>query len=262
MALSSSAQALYLHLSMNADDDGFCNQVTICMFRAHASTQDLQSLLENRFVYQFESGVIVIKHWRMANALRKDRYSQTRFKQELAMLRIGSNEEYITPDEGDYGKPINEWLPDGCRVVADCLPQVRLGKGRLGKCRLMDGSKEPLSDSPAGKSNGIVSEVIDYLNLKAGTAYRANTKATISLILARHKEGASLEDFKSVIDKKVAEWGGNDQMEQYLRPKTLFAAQNFDSYLGAKAVKVKRIGPNGITYEANAKEEDEFGGTF
>ena len=70
--LSSSAQALYLHLSMSADDDGFCNQISVSMFKAHASVQDLESLLKLRYIYQFESGVIVIKHWRMANALRKD----------------------------------------------------------------------------------------------------------------------------------------------------------------------------------------------
>ena len=72
MALSSSAQALYLHLSMSADDDGFCNQVSVSMFKAHASVADLQQLLEKRYIYQFDNGVIVIKHWRMANALRKD----------------------------------------------------------------------------------------------------------------------------------------------------------------------------------------------
>ena len=64
MELSASAQALYLHLSMSADDDGFCNQVAISMFKAHASIQDLQALLEKRYIYQFENGVIVIKHWR------------------------------------------------------------------------------------------------------------------------------------------------------------------------------------------------------
>ena len=80
-ALSSSAQALYLHLSMSADDDGFSNQVSVSMFRAHASVQDLEALLDKRFIYQFENGVIVIKHWRMANALRKDRYSPTIFQE-------------------------------------------------------------------------------------------------------------------------------------------------------------------------------------
>ena len=96
MALSSSAQALYLHLSMGADDDGFCNQVSISMFKAHASIQDLQALLEKRYIYQFDNGVIVIKHWRMANALRKDRYTPTAFKEELSFLGIKDNGSYTS----------------------------------------------------------------------------------------------------------------------------------------------------------------------
>ena len=256
MSLSSSAQALYLHLSMSADDDGFSNQVSISMFKAHASVQDLQALLEKRYIYQFENGVIVIKHWRMANALRKDRYTPTAFQDELAQLGVKDNGSYT-------------WLPDGCQMVATRLPdgchsidKSRLGKVSIDKSRLLDGSKEPLSDSPAGKSNAIVAEVIDYLNEKAGTAYRANTKANATLILARYKEGATLEDFKSVIDKKVAEWKGDTRMEQYLRPKTLFAAQNFDSYLGAKVTPTKRVGANGIEYVVDANREDEFDGIF
>ena len=120
MSLSSSAQALYLHLSMSADDDGFCNQVSISMFKAHASVQDLQALLEKRYIYQFNNGVIVIKHWRMANALRKDRYTPTAFQEELAMLGLKDNGSYT-------------WLPDGCQTVAACLPQDRLGKDSVGK---------------------------------------------------------------------------------------------------------------------------------
>lgn len=125
MSLSSSAQALYLHLSMSADDDGFCNQVSLSMFKAHASVQDLQALLEKRYIYQFENGVIVIKHWRMANALRKDRYTPTTFQEELARLELKENGSYT-------------WLPDGCQMVATCLPQDRIGKDsiELGKDRI------------------------------------------------------------------------------------------------------------------------------
>ena len=119
MALSSSAQALYLHLSMSADDDGFCNQVSISMFKAHASVQDLQALLEKRYVYQFENGVIVIKHWRMANALRKDRYTPTIFQEELSMLDLKDNGTYDLATERQ---------PNGNH----CLPQVRLGKDSTG----------------------------------------------------------------------------------------------------------------------------------
>ena len=117
-SLSASAQALYFHLNSCADDDGFNNQVAIAMFKAHASIQDLQALLEKRYIYQFDNGVIVIKHWRMANALRKDRYTPTAFQEELERLDIEKNGAYT-------------WLPDGCQVVATCLPQVRLGKDSL-----------------------------------------------------------------------------------------------------------------------------------
>jgi hypothetical protein len=120
MALSASAQALYLHLSMSADDDGFCNQVAISMFKAHASVQDLEALLEKRYIYQFENGVIVIKHWRMANALRKDRYTPTNFQEELARLELKKNGSYT-------------WLPSGCQVSAKCLPQDSIGKNSIGK---------------------------------------------------------------------------------------------------------------------------------
>ena len=128
--LSSPAQALYLHLSMNADDDGFCNQITASMFKAHASVTDLEALLKNRYIYQFDSGVIVIKHWRMANALRKDRYTPTAFKNEMAMLKVGENGAYKFPDSTDL---VAERLPNGCQVVAERLPQVSIGKISIDK---------------------------------------------------------------------------------------------------------------------------------
>ena len=135
MALSASAQALYLHLSLSADDDGFCNQVAVCMFKAHASMSDLEALLNNRFVYQFDTGVIVIKHWRMANALRKDRYTPTIFQRELAMLNLTDAGVYIT--EG-------ERLPDGCQVVAKRLPDgcPNISKDKLSKVKI---SKDTLA---------------------------------------------------------------------------------------------------------------------
>lgn len=121
--LSASAQALYLHLTMSADDDGFCNQITTAMFRSHASTQDLEALLDKRYLLQFENGVIVIKHWRMANALRKDRYTPTAYQEELKQLHL--------KDNGSYTR-----LPDGCQLVAERLPQNRIDKNRLDKDRI------------------------------------------------------------------------------------------------------------------------------
>ena len=141
MTLSSSAQALYLHLSMAADDDGFCNQVTLAMFKAHSSVQDLEALLEKRYIYQFENGVIVIKHWRMANALRKDRYNSTVFQEELAKLCIKDNGVYT-------------WLPDGCQMVAERLPQGRVGKDSIGKDRIGEDSVEEIITAPIPTTYG------------------------------------------------------------------------------------------------------------
>lgn len=74
-------------------------------------------------------------------------------------------------------------------------------------------------------------EIIDYLNEKTGKSFRANTKTTLNLIKARWEgDGFKLEDFKKVIDNRVAKWGSDPSMAQYLRPQTLFGTK-FESYL-------------------------------
>lgn len=104
--MSSAAQALYFHLNQGADDDGFNNQIQIAMLKAHASTDDLKILMAKNFVIRFECGVIVIKHWRMHNTLRKDRYTPTNFQEELKQLGLKDNGSYTL----------------GCQVVANGLP--------------------------------------------------------------------------------------------------------------------------------------------
>ena len=88
----------------------------------------------------------------------------------------------------------------------------------------------------------VITEIVDYLNEKAHKNYRSNSKTTIRHINARLKEGRTLSDFKQVIDNRCATWLGTD-MEQYLRPETLFGSK-FESYLNASAPK--RRGSNGL----------------
>ncbi len=142
--LSSSAQALYMHLNMSADDDGFNSQVSIAMFRAHASVGDLEALLSGRFILQFDNGVIVIKHWRMANALRKDRYTPTAFKEELAKLNLKENGAYT------------ERLPDGCQMVAKRLPDGchSIDKKRVEKERVEENKRACARDEDPGENDG------------------------------------------------------------------------------------------------------------
>jgi hypothetical protein len=135
ISLPASAQALYLHLNQGADDDGFTKQINLAMFKAHASMDDLKLLLAKRFVLQFEGGVIVIKHWRMHNTLRKDRYVPTNYQEELSLLGVKSNGAY-TFDESQMIEKcgcqvVAEGLPSGCHSIdKNRLVEDSVGKGR------------------------------------------------------------------------------------------------------------------------------------
>lgn len=129
--MSSAAQALYFHLNQGADDDGFNNQVSMAMWKAHASVDDLKVLMAKNYVIRFEGGLIVIKHWRLHNTLRKDRYTPTNYQEELKMLGIKENGIYTL----------------GCQVVAEGLPsgcpsidKDSIDKDSIDKSSVVEGS--------------------------------------------------------------------------------------------------------------------------
>ena len=102
----------------------------------------------------------------------------------------------------------------------------------------LQNDKTPLLDNLTGNNNNDnknnIYIIVDYLNEKAGTHFKPNTAKTKSLINARLKEGFTVEDFKTVIDKKVEEWKNDVQMSKYIRPETLFGTK-FEGYLNAKS---------------------------
>lgn len=88
------AQALYFHLSMRADDDGFVNNPKKIQRMIGATDKDCKLLISNKFIITFESGIIVIKHWKIHNYIQKDRYQETVYKQEKTMLDTKDNKAY------------------------------------------------------------------------------------------------------------------------------------------------------------------------
>lgn len=115
-----STQALYFHLNMRADDDGFINNPKKVARVVGASDDDLKLLVLKRFVIGFESGVIVIKHWWMHNTLKSDRYHPTDYQEELSRLGIKPNKSYtdhpealLPPAETGGDKLEPEWKQDG-----------------------------------------------------------------------------------------------------------------------------------------------------
>lgn len=145
--LPSSAQALYFHLNQGADDDGFNNQIQNAMFKSHSTTDDLKVLMMKNFIIRFESGVIVIKHWRLHNTLRKDRYTPTNFQEEFQLLGLKENGSYTLNDVG-------------CQMVANRLPQYSIGKNSIDKNNKKEINKEKRFTKPS------LDELQTYINEK------------------------------------------------------------------------------------------------
>lgn len=112
-----STQALYFHLNMRADDDGFVGSPKIICRTVGASEDDLKLLIAKRFIILFEDGVIVIKHWRMHNTLSVNRYKETNYTEDKALLKIKQNKAYTLDD----GQPLNDkkYIEIGNRQTKD-----------------------------------------------------------------------------------------------------------------------------------------------
>lgn len=92
--LDLSTQALYFHLCLNADDEGFIGKPKTIVRMIGGNLNDLQALIKNKFILLFESGVVVIKHWRINNTIRKDRRKATTYLKEKSLLNLTDNESY------------------------------------------------------------------------------------------------------------------------------------------------------------------------
>ena len=132
-----SARLLYYDLAMRADDDGFVNSPKKIMRFVGASVDDMNVLIAKQFIIPFESGVVVIKHWKIHNYIQKDRYKATSYQAEKESLTL-KNGTYYTDD-----------LPDVSNLDTECIQnvysldtQVRLGKDRLGKDRVRDRDRD------------------------------------------------------------------------------------------------------------------------
>ena len=127
-----SARCLYFTLGMLADDDGFVNSPKSVMRQVGASTDDLNLLLAKRFILAFESGVIVIKHWRIHNYIQKDRYKGSKYIEEKASLAIDENGAYTeciqdvskmdTQDRLELGKASLELIEDNISPASPAKP--------------------------------------------------------------------------------------------------------------------------------------------
>lgn len=126
-----STQALYFHLSMRADDEGFLNNPRKIQRMIGASDDDLKLLAMKKFIITFDTGVVVIKHWRINNYLQKDRVKPTIFQKELAMLGIKPSKAYTLNFDDPSTRPLigiqkndKKSLPDSQALDTDSIHDV------------------------------------------------------------------------------------------------------------------------------------------
>ena len=177
-----STQALYFHLSMRADDDGFINNPKKIQRMIGATEDDLKLLIAKNFIITFESGVIVIKHWRVHNYIRNDRYKPTVYQEEKALLNLKENEVYTLG------------IPTGYQMDT----QVRLGKDSIGKVNNKEVRKfkkptiEEIKDYCIERNNGINAEAFyDFYESKdwyVGKNKMKDWKACVRTWEKREKE--------------------------------------------------------------------------
>lgn len=157
-----SAQALYFHLSMRADDDGFVNSPRKIQRLIGCGNDDLKLLIAKKFIIPFDTGVVVIKHWKIHNYIQKDRYRPTVYQEEKSLLSTKSNKAYTLE------KPVDTPC---IQDVSNMDAQVRLGKVslELGKSSLEGGEEPeepapPLPAPPPAEEKVNCQEVVDLYN--------------------------------------------------------------------------------------------------
>lgn len=233
-----SSQALYFHLGLNADDDGIVEAYNVISSINGCTEDDLKVLVSKGFIQVLNEDLVTyITDWTENNKIRADRKIDSIYKDLL--ISVNPSAKLIEKRQRADSKP--KVVDMDVHWTSNGQPMDSIGKDRIGK--------ESIGKNNIVVSKETMSRILDYLNEKTGRNYKATSKATQKHINARFVEGYTEDDFKKVIDNKVAEWLHDPKMQTYLRPDTLFGTK-FDSYLNQQVVERKP------TIEINPKQRE------
>lgn len=143
------SQLLYFHLSMRADDDGFINKPKSIMRSCGGNDDDMKLLIAKKFIIPFESGIVVIKHWKIHNLIAKDRYTETNYKEEKATLMLDEKNAYtLCIQNGNTGK---------VSIVKDSIVKDRVVEGSE------NGNQETDLEDDENVDNPVDSSTLEYM---------------------------------------------------------------------------------------------------
>lgn len=185
--MPTSTQAFYFHLGMRADDDGFINNPKKIQKIVGGNDDDFKLLIAKRFIIPFESGVVVIKHWKIHNYIQSDRYKPTLYQEEKRQLVTKDNKGYTVLETVDNSTMYTECIQDGY------TGKVRLGKDRLGKDNKDRKKPDPIP----------YQEIVDLFNeiCIESPKVKALSEKRKDKIKQRYNELGGIEIFKEAFNK-------------------------------------------------------------
>lgn len=191
--MPASARCLYFTLSMFADDDGFVNTPKGIMRQCGACEDDFKILLVKKFLLAFETGVIVIKHWRINNYLRKDRYTETKYVEEKKHLKINDNGSYTLSG-----------IPSGIPSIG----KDSIGKDSIGKVISFSNDEnsenfeieeEKKPEEPKKKTDPFINPLNEYFSAEYKKVFGNKPFLLINQRNKLAELASEIEDFESTI---------------------------------------------------------------
>ncbi|WP_196607111.1 hypothetical protein [Pectinatus frisingensis] len=205
------AQLLYFHLSIHGDDDGFINNPKSIMRNIGSHDDDMKLLIAKKFIIPFESGVIVITHWKIHNYIRNDRYHETDCKTEKSQLETDKNNIYTLNKNSIYGIPNDNQqdtmcLPNGIPLVDKMDTEVRLGKVSIDKVNKKEKEKEKMRQAKKPtelfekytQNPALLTALDDFFEMRKKTKSIMTNRA-IELMLSKLDKLASDDETKIAI---------------------------------------------------------------
>ena len=224
MDMPATAQNLYFHLLLRADDDGFLSNVKQVQRMTGNKDDDLKILFAKQYLIPFESGVVVIKHWKIHNYIQKDRYHPSRLP-EKEEVEVNSYGEW----ELKSVKSVSNLYPDCIQTVS--IGKDSIGKDSIGKDRVRDRDREKEEKPPRhryGEYKNVLLTDQDMEKLKTEfpsdweqridrlSSYMASTGKSYKNHLATIRNWARMD--KEKVARKQAEetkhFAGNDDPER------------------------------------------------
>lgn len=251
-----STQALYFHLHMRADDDGFLNNAQRIMRMIGANKNDYDLLVAKSFIIQFPDGICVIKHWRIHNYIRKDRYRGTQYTEEKAMLSIKENGSYTLAQNAHVG------IPSDNQMVDERVTQIRLDQNSIDLDNINKVQKEDFAPTENKKEKTNKQEIEAFFEsiwklypIKKGKQRVSDKQKQILFSIG-------LEELERAIKRYISDWEIEKDWRKQQNGSTFFNSGYVD-YLDNNYVPPKQQQQNNNkfhnfdqrTYDYGALEE-------